>query len=224
MKFRSAAPDGNQDSDLEPARYFNLAIEHLEAAAGQSIAAQGQTMLGDMEVLVYMGRKYPPMAGRRIKPEKIGRWEKAFSAWSVQRRLETSEPEGMLEHFAKKSFQELEGYAAGDDAVMHSMEPLPANPDARTYVILAIEQITEVSDFYKTSDQPVHVMLVHVDILVYLLTLYPQTRELVSSGMKDEWENSFYDWFSRCSAKIPAKYRSGIKDSADQLFAQLEGL
>lgn len=224
MKFRSAEPDGNQDSDLEPARYFNFAMDRLEAAPGQGSTTLGRSMLGDMEVLVYMGRKYPPMACRRIKPEKIGRWEKAFSAWSAQQRLETSEPEGPLELAAKKSFQELKGYGAGDEAVTQSMEPMLANSEAKNYVTLAIEEITEVSDFYKTTDRAIHVMLVHVDILVYLLTLYPSTRELVNSGMKDEWKNSFYDWFSRCSAKIPAKYRGGIKDSADKLFAQLEGL
>src|SRR5687768_700992 len=139
MKFRSAAPDGNQDSDLEPARYFNFAMERLDAAPGQGGTAQGRSMLGDMEVLVYMGRKYPPMAGRRIKPEKIGRWEAAFSAWSAQQRLETSEPEGPLEHAAKKSFQELKGYAAGDETVTQSMEPMLANSETKSYVTLAIE-------------------------------------------------------------------------------------
>jgi hypothetical protein len=91
------------------------------------------------------------------------------------------------------------------------------------YFNLAITHINKSAEYLKTSESPVQVMLVHIDILVYLSNKYPEDANLsIKKNQVTEWKTSFYQWYERCKEKIPKKFREGIRESADTLFAQLD--
>jgi hypothetical protein len=91
------------------------------------------------------------------------------------------------------------------------------------YFNLAINHINKSAEYLKQSDNPVQVMLVHIDILIYLSKKYPQDAHLsIKKAVVKDWKASFYDWYERAKEKIPKKFREGIKESADSLFAELE--
>ena len=91
------------------------------------------------------------------------------------------------------------------------------------YFNLARKQLNMSAEDLKTTDSPIQVMLTHIDILLMLCRRFPQDANLsVKKGERTDWKDSFYGWFERCGSKIPAKFRQGIKDSADALFAELE--
>lgn len=91
------------------------------------------------------------------------------------------------------------------------------------YFNLALKQINSASDYLKTSENPVQVMLVHIDILLLLSRKYPKDANLsIKRAEVKQWAASFYAWFERVNAKIPQKYRQGIKESADALFTELD--
>ncbi|SFF06467.1 hypothetical protein SAMN05518672_11532 [Chitinophaga sp. CF118] len=91
------------------------------------------------------------------------------------------------------------------------------------YFNLALKQINSSAEYLKTSDSPVQVMLVHIDILLLLSRKYPNDANLsIKRAEVKQWKESFYGWFERCGGKINVKYRQGIKDSADALFSELD--
>lgn len=92
------------------------------------------------------------------------------------------------------------------------------------YFNLAIEEIKKNNEWLKTSDKPYQAMLTHIDILLMLARKFPVNANLlIKQYQTKEWRETFNDWFIRCEKKIPAKYREGIKASADELFTELEG-
>jgi hypothetical protein len=91
------------------------------------------------------------------------------------------------------------------------------------YFNLAIKQIEEHVEWLKTSKKPVQAVLAHIDILLLLSRKFRTDANLsIEKSKVKVWKETFYDWFERCGSKIPAKYRDGIKESADELFAELE--
>lgn len=93
------------------------------------------------------------------------------------------------------------------------------------YINLAIEKIKKESERMKTTDMPVQIMLAHIDILLYLSDKFTEDANLLiqKNDVKD-WRETFDEWFERASAKIPAKFRDGIKQSSVDLFNKLESL
>lgn len=91
------------------------------------------------------------------------------------------------------------------------------------YFNLAINKIKEESERMKTTDKPIQIMLAHIDILLHLADKFTERAHLlIKTKDVKEWKNTFDDWFERCGAKIPAKFRDGIKQSAGELFGKLE--
>ena len=91
------------------------------------------------------------------------------------------------------------------------------------YINLALKQIEQNVEWLRTTNKPVQAVLTHIDILVMLANKFPVNANLLIRKHKvQEWKTVFNEWFDRCGNKIPAKYRDGIKENADELFAQLE--
>lgn len=100
-----------------------------------------------------------------------------------------------------------------------------ADVEPARYFNLAKEQIEESMGYMKTIDKPVQVMLVHIDILLHLSKKYPgmATRAIKLSQVA-VWKTAFFEWYERFQSKIPAKFREGIKASAEGLFSELEAI
>lgn len=83
MKVYSAQPEGNQMADLEPARYFNLAIQQiLEAEEWLRTADEScQPLLVHIDVFVYLSKKYPEMANRRVAKLNRNQLKETFYTW-----------------------------------------------------------------------------------------------------------------------------------------------
>ena len=78
-------------------------------------------------------------------------------------------------------------------------------------------------DWMKTTKDPSQPILAIIDMLVILAKKYPVDANLLIKKEKvQEWKNVFNDWFERCSSRIPAKFRNGIKANGDELFKELE--
>ena len=91
------------------------------------------------------------------------------------------------------------------------------------YMNLAVSSLNEEAERLKTADTAVQTMLAHIDILLYLAEKFPEGAELsIEKSDVKVWKTAFYEWYERCNAKIPSKFREGIKDSADELFSGLE--
>lgn len=91
------------------------------------------------------------------------------------------------------------------------------------YMNLAIKNLKEESERMKTLDQPIQIMLAHIDILLHISRKFMQDAHLlIKVGDVKDWKTTFNEWFERCKGKIPAKFRDGIKQNADELFAELE--
>ena len=61
MEFYNAKPNGNQHSDLEPARYFNLAFAQLNeiSEAYKTLDKPYHVMAIHLEILLMFCEKYP---------------------------------------------------------------------------------------------------------------------------------------------------------------------
>jgi CRISPR type IV-associated protein Csf3 len=83
MKIYSALPEGNQMADLEPARYFNLAIEQInEIHAWLKTAEEAsQPLLVHIDIFLHLSKKYPEMAKRRVAKLNVPQIEETFNAW-----------------------------------------------------------------------------------------------------------------------------------------------
>ena len=65
-------------------------------------------------------------------------------------------------------------------------------------------------------------VLIHLEFLLNICDRYPNTvagviYQLKRKKLRETWNA----WWERNEKKIPAKYRAGIKESADDLFARL---
>ncbi|KQB37434.1 hypothetical protein [Flavobacterium aquidurense] len=83
MKIFSTAPEGNQMADLEPARYFNLAIQQIQEAEEWLRTAEvvTQPLLVHIDVFVYLSKKYPEMANRRVAKLNRSQIKETFYTW-----------------------------------------------------------------------------------------------------------------------------------------------
>ena len=98
-----------------------------------------------------------------------------------------------------------------------------AELESSRYINLALRQIEENIEWLKTAKKPVQAVLTHIDILVSLSKRFTVNANLLIKKDKvQEWKVVFYEWYERVNSKIPAKYREGIKQNADNLFAELE--
>lgn len=91
------------------------------------------------------------------------------------------------------------------------------------YFNLALKQIDENVEWLKTANKPVQALLAHIDILIMLAKRFTvDANLLIKKDKVQEWKQVFNDWFERCSKKIPAQYRDGIKANGEELFNELE--
>ncbi|WP_136668195.1 hypothetical protein [Flavobacterium sp. H122] len=99
---------------------------------------------------------------------------------------------------------------------MASMEPV-------RYFNLGIQQINEIVEWLKTTNEPVQPILVHLEVLLVLSKRYPQSAEdtLYRINLK-EIKVVFLEWFERCGSKIPAKYRQEVKENGENIIKELE--
>lgn len=106
--------------------------------------------------------------------------------------------------------------AAPDGNEAADLEPAHYFNLARTRLQKSYEHITQ-------TDKPAQVLLVNLDILLHLSKKYPAIANLtIKRTEAAAWKDAFWAWYERCASKIPAKYRAGIKESADTLFAELD--
>jgi hypothetical protein len=98
-----------------------------------------------------------------------------------------------------------------------------ADLEPARYFNLAIEKIKEVEEWLRLTEEPSQALLVHVDIFVYLSKKYPEmAQRRVLKIDRKQLRSTFDSWFTRCEKKIPVKFREGIKQSADELFSELD--
>jgi hypothetical protein len=91
------------------------------------------------------------------------------------------------------------------------------------YIKFSISMMDGFVDWMKTTKDPSQPILAIIDMLVILAKKYPVDANLLIKKEKvQEWKNVFNDWFERCSSRIPAKFRNGIKANGDELFKELE--
>ncbi|WP_316633147.1 hypothetical protein [uncultured Flavobacterium sp.] len=111
MKIYSTAPEGNQMADLEPALYFNTAIEQiLEVEEWLRTADEAcQPLLVHIDVFVYLSKKYPEMANRRVAKLNRVQIKETFYTWFERcgKKIPASFREGIKES-ADVLFSELE--------------------------------------------------------------------------------------------------------------------
>ena len=83
MKYYNSKSNGNEMSISEPVRYFNLAIEQIEAIEGwlKETKENVQPLLVHIDVFVYMSKKYPEIARRRIGDLNVDVTKETFYLW-----------------------------------------------------------------------------------------------------------------------------------------------
>lgn len=91
------------------------------------------------------------------------------------------------------------------------------------YINVALERLEKSNTRLKDINKAHQVMLTHIDILLMIARRFPVNANLlIKKARVQEWKSTFYAWFDRCGSKIPAAHRDGIKQNADELFAELE--
>ncbi|MDG1331775.1 MAG: hypothetical protein P8P74_05565 [Crocinitomicaceae bacterium] len=91
------------------------------------------------------------------------------------------------------------------------------------YLKFSIKTIEETVEWLKGAKIAAQPLLAHIEMLLIISKKYRvDANLLIEKPRVQEWKSTFYDWFDRCGGKIPAKYRDGIKQSADELFAELD--
>jgi hypothetical protein len=92
------------------------------------------------------------------------------------------------------------------------------------YFNFAFDNIQKAEESLKKqdTDDGCQFLLVNLDILIMLSKRYPNVaaRKIYTLNRK-QLKDVFYSWYERNEKKIPAKYRLGIKESADNLFNEL---
>ncbi|SFB99041.1 hypothetical protein SAMN04489722_101411 [Algibacter lectus] len=91
------------------------------------------------------------------------------------------------------------------------------------YIKFSISTMDEFNEWLKKSENPAQPTLAIIDMLIITAEKYTVSANLLIKKDKvEEWKTTFYAWYERCNSKIPVKYREGIKQNADELFAELE--
>lgn len=92
------------------------------------------------------------------------------------------------------------------------------------YFLFAFENIKKAEEYLKEQEpcNGCQSLLVNIEILLMLSKRYPN----VAAGMiyqikRKQLKETFYTWYELNEKKIPAKYREGVKESADKLFHEL---
>jgi len=110
MKIYNSEPDGNEMAGLEPARYFNLAIEQIEKITEWMKTSQDnvQPLLVHLDIFVYLSKKYPEMASRRAAKLNIQQIESVFNDWFERNQKKvTVKYRGGIKESASQLFKEL---------------------------------------------------------------------------------------------------------------------
>ncbi|WP_437725517.1 hypothetical protein [Sorangium sp. So ce861] len=115
MKFFSTAPEGNESADLEPARYFNLAIEQIKQITEWMRTADraAQPLLVHLDIFLYLAKKYPDMAELRVASLNIPDIKTTFYDWyeRCHKKIPKQFREG-IKLSADDLFKDLERLAA----------------------------------------------------------------------------------------------------------------
>lgn len=91
------------------------------------------------------------------------------------------------------------------------------------YLKFSIQMIEDSVTWLKTAKKVAQPLLAHIEILLIVSEKYKVDANLLLKKDKvQEWKTVFYAWYERTKSKIPAKFRDGIKQNADELFAELE--
>lgn len=65
-------------------------------------------------------------------------------------------------------------------------------------------------------------LLINLDMLITICKKYPTTASMnIHELNRRHLQEIFWTWWIRNEKKIPAKYRDGIKESAEKLFSEL---
>lgn len=86
MKIYSTEPEGNQMADVEPARYFNLAIKQLKEGEVwlRTSNETCQPVLVHIDILIHLSKKYPEMAKERMENLNRNQLKETFYLWLVR--------------------------------------------------------------------------------------------------------------------------------------------
>ncbi len=94
----------------------------------------------------------------------------------------------------------------------------------RRYFLQILKEIQECATYLNDPkyDDGCQSLLVRLEFLLSICDRYPNTvagsiYKLKRKKLRETWDA----WWERNEKKIPAKYRAGIKESADNLFARL---
>ncbi len=91
------------------------------------------------------------------------------------------------------------------------------------YIKFSISMMNDFNEWLKNSNKIAQPNLAIIDMIIILCKKYPvDANLLIKKDKVHEWKTVFYDWYDRVNSKIPIKYREGIKQNADELFAELE--
>jgi hypothetical protein len=116
MRIYSSKPDGNESADLEPARYFNLALTQIkEISEWMTTADEGaQPLLVHLDMFLHISTKYPDMAERRLRNLEIARVREVFFDWyeRCQKKI-PSQFRSEIKESATEIFDRLEKVANG---------------------------------------------------------------------------------------------------------------
>jgi hypothetical protein len=88
-KIFNATPQGNEAADIEPARYFNLAIEQINEAEVwmRDTKEIAQPLLLHIEVFVMLAKKYKDLAKARARKLDIPQIKKTFNEWQERVKI-----------------------------------------------------------------------------------------------------------------------------------------
>ncbi|EWH11464.1 hypothetical protein KLA_15745 [Cellulophaga geojensis KL-A] len=91
------------------------------------------------------------------------------------------------------------------------------------YIKFSIELIEDDIKWLKKTKDIAQPLLANIEILLLITKKYSTDANLLlkKESIKD-WKTVFYEWYERVNSKIPAKFKEGIKQNADELFAELE--
>ena len=92
------------------------------------------------------------------------------------------------------------------------------------YFNFAFEHIQKAEEYLKEQDScnGCQFLLVNIDILLMLSERFPNIAARTIYELKRrQLQETFWAWWVRNEKKIPAKYRDGIKESAEKLFSEL---
>lgn len=96
-KIFNASPEGNETSDIAPARYFNLAIEQINLAETwlRDTTEVAQPLLLHIEVFVMLARRYPGLAKGRARKLDVPQIRRTFNEWFQRAKIPKEFAEGI---------------------------------------------------------------------------------------------------------------------------------